>query len=73
MLALGWVRCWLDGWVDSVFGVWLGQSCGLTTCFGLFLANFVGVWGGVCSCMVLCMCSLCVGLGFGHVLGGCMG
>ena len=40
---LGWVRCCLDGWADSVFWVWLGQGCGLTTCWGFPLAGFVGV------------------------------
>ena len=41
VLALGLVKCWLDAWADSVFGVWLGQSCGLTRCLGFALANFV--------------------------------
>ena len=45
VLALGFVRCWLDGWVDFVFGIWVCQSCGLTTCLGFALADFVVVVG----------------------------
>ena len=51
---------------------WHGVSCGLNTCWGFALANFVGVWLGLCSCMVLSLFSLCVGLGFGQMLVGCM-
>ena len=48
VLALGFVKCWLDVWVDSVFGLGLGQSCGLTRCLAFALANFVVVvWVGV--------------------------
>ena len=46
VLALSFVKCWLGVVVDSVFGVCLGQSCGLTTRWGFPLANFVGVGVG---------------------------
>ena len=44
VLALGWVQCLLDGWVDSYVGVWLCQDCGLRTCLGFPLANVVVVF-----------------------------
>ena len=47
------------GWmcrVDSVFGLWLCQSCGLTTCSGFPLADFVGV-GLFCVHVWVCVCS----------------
>ena len=59
MLGLGLVKCWLDVWLDSVFGVWLGQSCGLTTCWGFALANFVGAGVG-CVHAWCCACLPCV-------------
>ena len=45
----------------------------LTNMLGFCTCTFCWGWAGVCSCMVMFMCSLCVGLGFGHVLVGCIG
>ena len=45
VLALCFDKCGLDVWVDSVFGVGFGQSCGLAS-WGFHLANFVGVGVG---------------------------
>ena len=46
----------MNGWVDSVFGVWFGQRCGLTTCWGFPLAHFVGVGLG---CVHAWFCVFC--------------
>ena len=37
----------MHGWVDSVLGVWLGQGCGLTTCWVFSLADMLGLGWGV--------------------------
>ena len=72
MLALGFVECGLDVRVDSVFGFGLARV-EVSAAFGFCTCKLCWGWAGVCSCMVLCMCSLCAGLGFCQVWVGCMG
>ena len=55
MLALGFVKCWLDGWVDSVFGLGLGQSCGLTKVGVPLLQTVVGLGWGVFMLVGMCL------------------
>jgi hypothetical protein len=69
VLALGCVKSWLDGLVDSLFGVLFGQSCGLQKCWCFALGNFVVAgWvvfmhGFVCDfpmCLPWVWCFVCL-------------
>ena len=78
VLALGLVKCWLDVRVDSVFGVWFGQSCRLTTCWGFPLANIVEVgWGvlmyGFVSVFPMCWPWVLSSVGLMYGLNVCLG
>ena len=63
VLALGLVECWLDVYVGSMFGVWLGQSCGYTKVGVFSLRTLLGLgWGvSICVCVCVCVC-LCFAL-----------
>ena len=64
----------LVGWMGR-FSVWGGvePELQLKRMLAFCSWNFCCGWGGLCSCMVLCLVSLCVGLGLGQELVGWMG
>ena len=63
-VALGWVKSCLDGWVDSLFEDLVGSELQVHNMLGFCSWKFCCGWGGMGSCMVLCLMFIsgCLGL-----------